>query len=75
MLKNLNYDGFVGGSAVPTLNRNDVHAYLIAIPPLELQKTFSEKVIKVILCKEENLSELTKLEELQETVLATLSSF
>ena len=26
LLKNLNYDGFVGGSAVPTLNRNDVHA-------------------------------------------------
>ena len=24
LLKNLNYDGFVGGSAVPTLNRNDV---------------------------------------------------
>ena len=39
LLKNLNYDGFVGGSAVPTLNRNDVHAYGIAIPPLELQKS------------------------------------
>ena len=43
LLKNLNYDGFVGGSAVPTLNRNDVHAYGIAIPPLELQKSFSQK--------------------------------
>lgn len=42
LLKNLNYDGFVGGSAVPTLNRNDVHAYGIAIPPLELQKSFSQ---------------------------------
>ena len=38
LLKNLNYDGFVGGSAVPTLNRNDVHAYGISIPPLDLQK-------------------------------------
>lgn len=36
LLKNLNYDSFVGGSAVPTLNRNDVHAYGIAIPPLKL---------------------------------------
>ena len=45
LLKNLNYDGFVGGSAVPTLNRNDVHAYSIPIPPLELQKIFSNKAI------------------------------
>ncbi|MCI9369117.1 MAG: restriction endonuclease subunit S [Lachnospiraceae bacterium] len=74
LLKNLNYDGFVGGSAVPTLNRNDVHAYGIAIPPLELQKSFSEKVMKLIHCKEENLSEIEKLQELQGVVLATISS-
>lgn len=74
LLKNLNYDGFVGGSAVPTLNRNDVHAYGIAIPPLELQKSFSEKVMKLILLREENLSEIAKLQELQGTVLATISS-
>lgn len=74
LLKNLNYDGFVGGSAVPTLNRNDVHAYGIAIPPLELQKSFSEKVMKLILRKKENLLEITKLQELQCTILATISS-
>ena len=74
LLKNLNYDGFVGGSAVPTLNRNDVHAYGIAIPPLEIQKSFAEKVMKLILYKEENLSEIAKLEELQGTILATISS-
>ena len=74
LLKNLNYDGFVGGSAVPTLNRNDVHAYGIAIPPLELQKSFSKKVMKLILRKEENLLEITKLQELQGTILATISS-
>lgn len=71
MLKNLNYDGFVGGSAVPTLNRNDVHACEIAIPPFELQISFAEKVMKLILCKEENLSEIAKLEKLQGTVLTT----
>ena len=74
LLKNLNYDSFVGGSAVPTLNRNDVHAYVIAIPPLELQKSFSEKVMKLLLLREENLSEITKLQELQGTILATISS-
>lgn len=74
LLKNLNYDGFVGGSAVPTLNRNDVHAYGIAIPPLELQKSFSQKVMSLIYCKEENLSEIEKLQELQKTILTTMSS-
>ena len=74
LLKNLNYDGFVGGSAVPTLNRNDVHAYSIAIPPIEMQKDFSEKVIKLISIKETNIAEISKLEELKTTVLATISS-
>lgn len=74
MLKNLNYDSFVGGSAVPTLNRNDVHSYGIAIPPIELQKTFGEKAIKLIQSKEQNLSEIEKLKDVQEMVLATISS-
>jgi len=74
MLKNLNYDSFVGGSAVPTLNRNDVHAYGIAIPPIELQETFGKKVMKLIQFRETNLSEISKLDELQCTVLATISS-
>ena len=74
LLKNLNYDSFVGGSAVPTLNRNDVHAYSIASPPIELQKDFSEKVIKLISIKETNIAEISKLEELKATVLATISS-
>lgn len=52
LLKNLNYDSFVGGSAVPTLNRNDVHAYGISIPPLDLQKSFADKAMKLILYKE-----------------------
>lgn len=74
LLKNLNYDGFVGGSAVPTLNRNDVHAYGISIPPLDLQKSFADKAMKLILCKENNLAKIEKLQELQGTVLAAISS-
>lgn len=74
LLKNLNYDSFVGGSAVPTLNRNDVHAYGIAIPPHELQKSFSQKVMSLIYCKEENLSEIEKLQELQKIMLTIMSS-
>lgn len=74
LLKNLNYDSFVGGSAVPTLNRNDVHAYGISIPPLDLQKSFADKAMKLILYKEKKLTEIEKLQELQGTVLATISS-
>ena len=74
LLKNLNYDGFVGGSAVPTLNRNDVHAYSIPIPPLELQKTFANRAIKLIIHKENNNSEIVKLQRMQDFVLTTISS-
>ena len=74
LLKNLNYDGFVGGSAVPTLNRNIVHAYGISIPPIKLQKSFTDKVMRLILFKDENIKEMLKLEELQGTLLATISS-
>ena len=44
LLKNLNYDGFVGGSAVPTLNRNDVHAYGIAIHHLNYRNLSPKKL-------------------------------
>lgn len=74
LLKGLNYEGFVGGSAVPTLNRNDVHAYGITIPPLDLQRLFSQKAMRLIVEKENNLTEITKLEDLQGTVLAAISS-
>lgn len=73
MLKNLNYNSFVGGSAVPTLNRNDVHAYRITIPPINLQETFGKKVMKLFRFKEVNLSEIAKLEKLQSTLLITIS--
>ena len=74
LLKNLNYDGFVGGSAVPTLNRNDVHAYPLAIPPLELQQSFARKVMKLIIFKEKNSTEISQLQEMQNFVLTTISS-
>ena len=74
LLKNLNYDGFVGGSAVPTLNRNDVHAYPIAIPPLELQQSFAKKIMKLIVFMEKNNTEIEQLQKMQEFILMTISS-
>ncbi len=74
LLKNLNYDGFVGGSAVPTLNRNDVHAYPIAIPPLELQQFFAKNIMKLIVFMEKNGTEIEQLQKMQESILMTISS-
>ncbi|MDE6034822.1 MAG: restriction endonuclease subunit S [Ruminococcus sp.] len=74
LLKNLNYDSFVGGSAVPTLNRNDVHAYEIQVPPIELQKQFSKQVYSFFINIEKNNSEISKLIELKNVVLATISN-
>ena len=75
MLKSINYDSFVGGSAVPTLNRNDVHAYGIVIPPLELQKIFSQKVLKLFFYRENNISEIERLEKFRSIILSQLSNY
>ena len=74
MLKNLNYEGFKGGSAVPTLNRNDIHSVNITIPPEEIQIDFANRVSLLITLKEQNLNEISALEELSSTILATISS-
>lgn len=74
LLKNLNYDGFKGGSAVPTLNRNDIHSVEISVPPIDLQNKFADRVLPLIFEQDANTKEITMLEELQNTVLATISS-
>lgn len=74
LLKNLNYDGFVGGSAVPTLNRNDVHAYELKIPPIELQKRFAKQAYPIFMNIDKNNHEITKLKGLRNIVLSTISS-
>ena len=73
LLKNLNYDNFVGGSAVPTLNRNVVHSFKIKIPPVGLQKKFSNKMMtmfKMIGCNE---SEIQILKRIEKIILSQLS--
>ena len=74
MLKNLNYEGFKGGSAVPTLNRNDIHSVNIIIPPEEIQKSFADQVLPLITNKERNQVEIAALEDFGSIILATISS-
>ena len=73
LLKNLNYSNFTGGSAVPTLDRKVVHSQTIRIPPVELQKDFSRKVKVLLLKKQENEKEISKLQNLKQFVISRIS--
>ncbi|OYO31154.1 restriction endonuclease subunit S [Janthinobacterium sp. PC23-8] len=44
MLSGIDFSAVVGGAAVPTLNRNHVHAMKIAIPPEEMVIRFDQAV-------------------------------
>jgi type I restriction enzyme S subunit len=72
LLKHINYDSFVGGSAVPTLNRNDVHALEIVIPPNDVQTDFSRKVNGAINEIQNNFLEIAILGEMQEILLSRM---
>ena len=74
LLKHINYDSFVGGSAVPTLNRNNVHALEIVIPPRDVQADFTHKVKGAVDNIESNLQEIAQLEEMQKILLSRMVS-
>lgn len=44
ILKEMDFSGLQGGAAVPTLNRNHLHARQLAIPPRNLVTTFDDTV-------------------------------
>lgn len=73
MLKHINYDSFVGGSAVPTLNRNDVHALKIVIPPNDVQDEFSHKINYIIKKISRNQQEIAKLGDMQDVLLSRMA--
>ena len=74
MLRTIDYSQFQGGSAVPTLNRNHVHSYEIAIPPVDQQNEFAELIYPLLLLIENNRSELKSLTELRDKILPQLMS-
>jgi type I restriction enzyme S subunit len=73
MLKHINYNSFVGGSAVPTLNRNFVHAQEITIPPIEVQDEFAQKISSSIEILDNNKQEIGKLCAFQEILLSRMA--
>lgn len=74
MLCTIDYSQFQGGSAVPTLNRNHIHSYEIAIPPKEQQNEFANRISPLLLLMENNRSEITGLSKLRDTILPKLMS-
>jgi type I restriction enzyme S subunit len=73
-LKTLDLEGLNGGSAVPTLNRNDVHSLETSLPPLELIDRF-ESVTQPMFCKiKENRNQIQTLARFRDTLLPKLMS-
>ena len=74
MLRAIDYSQFRGGSAVPTLNRNHVHSFEIAIPPINQQNEFAERILPLLLLIENNRVEINALSELRDSILPQLMS-
>ena len=74
MLCSIDYSQFQGGSAVPTLNRNYVHAFEIAIPPANQQNEFAEKILPFLLQIKSNQAEIYTLSKIRDALLPRLMS-
>ena len=74
MLRTIEYSQFQGGSAVPTLNRNHVHALSIFIPPLEVQNDFAEHIYPLLLMIKNKRQEINALSNLRDTIIPKLMS-
>lgn len=73
-LKTMDLAGLNSGSAVPTLNRNDVHAVDTFIPPLELINRFEESALGLRQKISSNNMQINGLRTLRDTLLPKLMS-
>jgi type I restriction enzyme S subunit len=72
-LQTINLKGLGAGSAVPTLNRNDVHSLTKEIPNFEIMRLFESKM-SIINSNKNNLEfQSLKLKELQSLLLAKMT--
>lgn len=74
MLRSINYRQFQGGSAVPTLNRNHVHAFSIDIPPRTKQDEFGKFAAILFGAITKNIEESKQLGLTRDTLLSRLMS-
>lgn len=73
-LKTMDLAGLNSGSAVPTLNRNDVHAVDTFIPPLERVNQFEESAHSLRRKISSNNKQMNDLRTLRDTLLPKLMS-
>ena len=71
-LKSIDLSAMNGGSAVPTLNRNHVHALTVAIPPFDLIKEFEATVSPFLTMRKIKTGDSRILEEIRDTLLPKL---
>ena len=74
MLCQQDYSSFVGGSAVPTLNRNHVEAQKVLVPNKGLQKNFDSFVSKLFQAKSNLRSQSQNLARQRNLLLPRLMS-
>lgn len=74
LLKSMDLKEFNSGSAVPTLNRNDVHRQRMVKPPLEIIKNFDQNIKTYFDHKHSNYLENITLTEIRDTLLPKLIS-
>ncbi|TPG66747.1 restriction endonuclease subunit S [Hymenobacter nivis] len=73
-LKFADLEGFNAGSAVPTLNRNHVHAHISPIPPKDLINRFEEVAYPHFKKIYQNTNQIQTLSTLRDTLLPKLMS-
>ena len=73
-LKTMDLPAFNAGSAVPTLNRNHVHAHTVPLPPSELIARFESTVEPLFRKIHRNVAQIASLEKLRDTLLPKLMS-
>lgn len=73
-LKTMDLPAFNAGSAVPTLNRNHVHAQRVQLPPRKLIERFDTAVWPLLHKIHHNERQKVKLESLRDTLLPKLMS-
>jgi type I restriction enzyme S subunit len=74
LLKTLGLENFNAGSAVPTLNRNHVHALDVLLPPQDLIVKFENSMISNFLKIKSNNSQIKSLIKLRDRLLVKLIS-
>lgn len=73
-LQTVNLKELGAGSAVPTLNRNDIHALPKEFPDKRLMQMFDEKVSIIHSTKTNNDFQIQKLEEFKNVLLSKLAT-